>query len=129
LILVDTSAWIAFFRDRGPVAAIVDQALEDDDVALCGPVFTELRRGFKSAAERSRTIPLLQACHQLHQTASLWNDAGDLGFALARKGITVKSLDLLIAAYALTNGTAILTLDRDFRLIAQAGIGLQLIDF
>jgi predicted nucleic acid-binding protein len=29
LILIDTSAWIAFFRDRGPVAAIVDQALED----------------------------------------------------------------------------------------------------
>lgn len=129
MILVDTSAWIAFFRDRGPVAAIVDQALEDDDIALCGPVFTELRRGFKSAAERSKTIPLLQACHQLHQPASLWNDAGDLGFALARKGITVKSLDLLIAAYALTNGTAILTLDRDFRMIAHAGIGLQLIDF
>ena len=100
MILVDTSAWIAFFRDRGPIAAIVDQALEDDDVALCGPVFTELRRGFKSAAERSKTIPLLLACHQLPQPTSLWNEAGDLGFALARKGVTVKSLDLLIAAFA-----------------------------
>ena len=33
--------------------------LEDDDVALCGPVITELRRGFKSAAERSKTIALI----------------------------------------------------------------------
>lgn len=129
MILVDTSAWIGFFRDRGPVAALVDRALEDDDVALCGPVITELRRGFKSAAERSKTIPLLQACHQLSQPVTLWSDAGDLGFALARKGITVKSLDLLIATYALTNGTPVLTLDRDFRLIARAGIGLHLVDF
>ncbi len=129
MILVDTSAWIAFFRDRGPVAAIVDHALEDDDVALCGPVFTELRRGFRSAAERSKTIPLLLACHQLPEPASLWNEAGDLGFALARRGVTIKSLDLLIAAYALANGVPILTIDRDFPLIARAGVGLQLVDF
>jgi hypothetical protein len=128
LILVDTSAWIAFFRDRGRVAAIVDQALEDDEAALCGPVLTELRRGFASAAERSRTIPLLLACHQLPQPASLWEDAGDLGFTLARQGLTVKSLDLLIAAYALTHGIPILTADRDFQLIARSGAGLHLVD-
>ena len=128
MILVDTSAWIAFFRDRGPVAATVDRALEDDEAALCGPVFTELRGGFASAAERSRTIPLLLACHQLPQPTSLWEDAGDLGFALARKGLTVKSLDLLIAAYALTHAVPILTVDRDFQLIARSGVGLHLVD-
>jgi predicted nucleic acid-binding protein len=129
LILVDTSAWIAFFRDRGRVAAIVDRALEDDEAALCGPVLTELRRGFVSTAERSKTIPLLFACHQLPQPASLWDEAGDLGFALARNGVTVKSLDLLIAAYALTHDIPILTLDRDFQLIAHAGVGLHVVDF
>ena len=129
MILVDTSAWIGFFRNRGSIAAVVDHAIEDDDVALCGPVLTELRRGFKSAAERSKAIPLLLACHLLPQPASLWNEAGDLGFALARKGVTAKSLHLLIAAYSLTNGAPILTLDGDFRLIARAGVGLQLVDF
>ena len=126
MILVDTSAWIAFFRDRGPVAPMVDRALEDDEAALCGPVLTELRRGFASAAERSKVIPLLLACHQLPQPASLWEDAGDLGFALARKGFTVKSLDLLIATYALTHGIPILTIDRDFQLIA-GSVGLLLV--
>jgi predicted nucleic acid-binding protein len=58
----------------------------------------------------------------------LWEDAGDLGFALARKGLTVKSLDLLIAAYALTHGVPILTVDRDFQLIARNGVGLHLVD-
>ncbi len=129
MILVDTSAWIGFFRNRGPVAAVVDHALEDDAVALCGPILTELRRGFKSPAERGKTIPLLLACHQLPQPSGLWNEAGDLGFVLARKGVTAKSLDLLIATYALANGVPILTLDENFRPIARAGVGLQLVDF
>lgn len=128
MILVDTSAWIAFFRDRGPAAAIVDQAIEADHAALCGPVMTELRRGFKSSVERNKTLPLLLACHHLPQPVSLWDDAGDLGFTLARKGMTVKSLDLLIAACALTHGVPILTLDRDFQSIARTGVGLQLVD-
>ena len=128
MILVDTSAWIAFFRDRGPAAGVVDQALEDDEAALCGPVLTELRRGFKSGADRNKTLSLFSACHQLVQPADLWDEAGDLGFALARKGITVRSLDLLIATYALFHRTPILTLDSDFRSMARAGVGLSLID-
>jgi predicted nucleic acid-binding protein len=128
LILVDTSAWIGFFRDRGPVAAVVDRALEDDEAAICGPVLTELRRGFASPTERNHTISLLLACHHLPQPSNLWDEAGDLGFALARKGVTVKSLDLLIAAYALTSGVPILTIDRDFKFIAGAGVGLHLVE-
>jgi len=129
LILVDTSAWIAFFRDQGAVASAVDQALQDDEAALCGPVLTELRRGFTSISERKKTIPLLSACHQLIQPANLWDEAGDLGFALARKGITVKTLDLLIATHALFHGIPILTLDSDFRSISRAGVGLHLVEF
>ena len=129
MILVDTSAWIAFFRDTDPVAAAVDRALEADEAALCGPVITELRRGIKSAAEGRRVLPLLLSCHQLPQPADLWNEAGALGFALARKGLTVKSLDLLIATYALANGAPVLTLDRDFLAMARSGTGLLLVDY
>ena len=128
MILVDTSAWIAFFRDQGAVASAVDQALDDDEAALCGPVLTELRRGFTSASERKRTLPLLSACHQLTQPSNLWDEAGDLGFALARKGITVKTLDLLIATHALFHRLPILTLDSDFRAIARADVGLHLVE-
>ena len=129
MILVDTSAWIAFFRDTGSVAASVDRALEADEAALCGPVMTELRRGIKSKAEGGRVLPLLLSCHQLPQPADLWNEAGALGFALARKGVTVKSLDLLIATYALASGVPVLTLDRDFLAMARSGTGLLLVDY
>jgi predicted nucleic acid-binding protein len=126
VILVDTSAWIAFFRDKRPAAGVVDRVLESDEAALCGPVVTELMRGFKSPSERTRCRPLLEACHQLPEPPDLWNEAGDLGFLLARKGITVKSFDLLIATFALAHAVPVLTLDRDFDLMAKAGIGLHL---
>jgi tRNA(fMet)-specific endonuclease VapC len=126
MILIDTSAWIDFFRDREPLASLVDEALRDNEAALCGPVEAELRRGFLNKRERTRVLPLLEACHLLTQPEWLWNEAGELGFALRRRGVTPKTLHLLIATYALTHGAAILTADRDFKLMKKAGLPLQL---
>jgi predicted nucleic acid-binding protein len=62
----------------------------------------------------------------LSQPEGLWEEAGDLGYALARKGLTVKSFDLLIATYALSHNAALLACDHDFVLMRKAGIPLQL---
>src|SRR5262249_38049145 len=94
VILVDTSAWIEFFRGRDPVARAVGALLEGAAGAICGPVLTELRRGLRSRADRRRVLPLLAACHVLEQPDALWVEAGDLGYLLGRRGATVKSLDL-----------------------------------
>lgn len=126
MILIDTSAWIEFFRGRKPLCDAVDDALEANEAALCGPVVTELRRGLKSAAERRRVLPLLEGCHLLADPPHLWAEAGDLGFLLARKGVTAKSMDLLIAVYALTNGVPLLASDGDFHDMKTAGAKLVL---
>jgi predicted nucleic acid-binding protein len=126
MILIDTSAWIDFFRGDGPLADDVDRALEDGEAALCGPVQTELRRGLRSRGERARVLLHLGSCHLLAQPADLWNEAGDLGLALRPKGLTVKTLDLLIACYALSHRVPLLTADSDFRLIRAAGVPLLL---
>ena len=128
MILVDTSAWIEFFRDRGRLSVVVDQLLETDEAAICGPIITELRRGLHRPAERSKVLPLLQSCCCLEQPTRLWDESGELGCLLARKGVTVKSLDLLIATYALSHGVAILSADTDFSLMRRAGLHLQLAD-
>ena len=127
MILVDTSAWLAFFRGTGAAADILDLALGENQVAWCGPIATELRRGFVSARERTKVLELLEACHWLEQPSALWQEAGDLGYALRRKGLTVKTFDLLIAVYALSHGTELLTLDSDFGLMRAKGVGLQLV--
>jgi predicted nucleic acid-binding protein len=124
VILVDTSAWIDFFRGAGSLAGRVDDLLENDQAALCGPVITEIRRGLRSRAERTRVLPLLAGCHLLEQPAALWEEAGELGWYLGRRGATVKSLDLLIATYALAHAVPILTVDGDFALMRRVGLGL-----
>jgi predicted nucleic acid-binding protein len=103
----------------------VDELLDLGDVALCGPIVTELRRGLRPT-ERSRVLPLLEGCTLLEQPEDLWTTAGDLGAALARRGIVVKTLDVLIATYAIGHGVAVLTRDTDFKAIANAKVGLIL---
>jgi predicted nucleic acid-binding protein len=128
VILVDTSAWLAFFRGAGSAADAVDVALGENRVAWCGPIATELRRGFASRRERTKVLALLDACHWLDQPENLWQEAGDLGYALRRKGLTVKTFDLLIATFALSHGTELLTLDSDFGLMRSKGVPLQLME-
>jgi hypothetical protein len=127
MTLVDTSAWIDFFRDRAPIADEVDRRLNDDQVALCGPVVAELRRGLRSRRERERVLPHLLGCHLLEQPPALWEEAGDLGAKLRGVGVTVKTMDLLIATYALVHDVPILTTDTDFPLMHRAGVPLVLV--
>lgn len=126
MILVDTSAWIEFFRGRDPLASAVDGHLAENEVALCGPVLTELGRGLRSRREREGVLELLEGCHLLAQPQNLWAEAGELGTLLGKRGATVKSMDLLIATYALAHSVPILTRDADFTAIRRAGVGLEL---
>ena len=126
MILVDTSAWIDFFRGRGAMADRVDALIDDDEAALCGPVVTELRRGFRTAADQVKVLPLLDTCHLLDQPARLWEEAGELGSFLGRRGVTVKTLDLLVVTYALAHGLPLLTGDSDFARMKRAGLPLLL---
>ncbi len=108
------------------MADAVDRLIEANEVALCGPVVLEIRRGLRSRAERARVLPLLAGCHLLEQPERLWEEAGELGWFLGRRGAMVKSLDLLIAAYALTHGVPLLTRDADFGRMRRAGLRLLL---
>ncbi len=126
MILVDTSAWIEFFRTRGKVAMRVGELLDEHDVALCGPTLMEIRRGLFSKTDRDRVLPLLTGCHFLLPPQNLWSEAGELGVLAGRKGTTVGSMDLLIAAHALSHRVPILAADPDYRRLQEAGIPLLL---
>lgn len=71
-------------------------------------------------------LPLLGGCHFLQQPDRLWEEAGDLGYYLARRGETAKTLDLLIAAHALAHGVSLLADDADFARMQRVGIPLRL---
>ena len=59
-------------------------------------------------------------------TPRLWEEAGELGYFLGRRATSVKTLDLLIATYALAHAVPILTVDSDFARMQRAGLRLLL---
>jgi predicted nucleic acid-binding protein len=125
MTLVDTSSWIALFRGDGDAGERVKRLLLDGEPTLCGPVFTELSRGLRGS-DRQHVLSLLAACKLLPQPAQLWSHAGELGRQLRTKGVTAKTLDLLIATYALTHRCELLTVDGDFVQMRDVGIPLRL---
>lgn len=126
MILIDTSAWVEFFRGKGTLGMAVDAALDEGEAALCGPIVTEIRRGLR-ASQRAHVLALFEGCQVLSDPEDLWIAAGELGSALARRGTTVKTLDLLIATYAIAHAVPLLTADSDFRVIARLNVGLSLV--
>lgn len=126
MILVDTSAWVDFFRGTGKLADAVDATLESGEAVLCGPIITELRRGMR-APQRTHVLTTLEGCEVLAQPEDLWVAAGELGALLGRRGTTAKTLDLLIAIHAIAHEVPLLTADSDFRAMARADIGLRLV--
>lgn len=108
------------------MAQIVDDLLADGEATYCGPIETEIRRGLRSKNEQDQILTLFEGCHYLSDPSDLWKEAGQIGALLGKSGKNVKTLDLLIANYALSYDIALLSRDQDFKLIQKCGIPLRL---
>jgi len=105
--LVDTSAWIEFFKPKGDpdVTQALRTALEEGVVVTVAPVLMELLVGLNPA--RSLDGQAIQRLRALEAVAIDWGvcaRAGTLGRALARRGERVPTVDLMIAAAAASGG-------------------------
>ncbi len=115
LVLVDTSAWIDFFRGHEPVASLVDQALNRGAAAICGMVELELRQGLRPGEER--VLLALQATERIATQEADFARAGDLLATLRQRGISVPGSDGLIAHLAVRHNLPMLEHDRHFEQI------------
>lgn len=62
--------------------------------------------------EQFETVPFLAT------PSDLWSSGAELGRACRRRGFTIPSLDLLIAAVAIHHNAEVITFDNDFEQIA-----------
>lgn len=116
-ILVDTSAWVAFFRGDAAAIRRVDPLLAEGRVAITGPVFAEVLSGARRAADFDLLNRLLRGLDRLAEPEALWDRVAEHRFALARRGYQASLVDLTIALAALDSGHTLLTRDSDFRRI------------
>jgi predicted nucleic acid-binding protein len=114
-LLVDTSAWIDFFRGRqSAVTDMVQLALQLGLARLCGPVKAELLQGAKGRLEKQRLGLIFEAVENLDTDEADWETAGANLQALRESGVTLPLTDALIAAIAIRHKAQVLTLDHHF---------------
>ena len=115
MVLVDTSVWIAVFRQGSHLA--LEAVVDFDEVVTCPPVVQEVLQGFQDpraftrASEAMYALPIVDS--PMPQAA--FDRAVDLYRAARRAGLTVRSgVDCLIAACAVRHHLEILHDDRDY---------------
>jgi predicted nucleic acid-binding protein len=123
MILVDTSAWIEYFRATGSPAAVeVRRLLSDhvDRVAMCEPVAMEILSGATDDSTHAKLEQLVNGLPSLRVDNAIdFREAAGIYRAARRAGRTVRSLnDCLIAAVAIRHNARIIHRDADFDVIA-----------
>lgn len=120
MILIDTSAWIDFFRGAGASADSVAQSVREGVVATCGAVRMELLAGARDEAERTLIDGVIAAATKFATTERHYDSAAQIFRVCRRAGETPRALaDCLIAAVAIDVGVPVLAADRDFQVIAR----------
>ena len=119
-VLVDTSVWISFFRRPDEVVSNkLKHLLRNGNPAYTGLIATELIRGAKSKKEQVALDDLFRSIEYFETREEYFERAGELGRMLSHKGITIATVDLIIAQIALDNNAALFTLDAHFKLLAR----------
>ena len=114
-LLIDTSAWIDFFRGKqSGVTDTVQLALQLGLARLCGPVKAELLQGVKTKKEKQQLGVVFDAVENLDTLEVDWETAGSSLQALRENGITLPLTDALIATIATRHKALVLTLDHHF---------------
>jgi tRNA(fMet)-specific endonuclease VapC len=114
-VLIDTSAWIDFFRGKqSAVADTVQLALQLGLARLCGPVKAELLQGVKTKKEKLQLSIMFDAVESLPTHELDWEVAGNTLQALRESGITLPLTDAVIAAIAIRHKAQVVTLDHHF---------------
>jgi len=119
LVLIDTSAWIRFFRtgeENRRATDEVERLMESDRACYTEPVYVELAIGARSQDELRDGFVAL---HLLNAGESEWRWAWETAFKLREKGLYAGATDLVIAGAAVSRGVRVFHHDKHFRWIAE----------
>jgi predicted nucleic acid-binding protein len=122
-IIVDTSVWIDSFNPKIKTPekeALVLLIQNDSPIYLCPVIYQEILQGIKDDKAFKRIKFSLQQYRMIDiDLMYVTNHAVDLYRHLRKKGITIrKTIDCLIASYAIITDMYLLHNDSDFTQIA-----------
>jgi len=129
LILVDSSVWVEFFRSSpGRAGAELRRLIDESEpFALTGVVVAEVLQGLTRDARVIESF--LSQWEMLEPTGfETYRTAAAIYRSARAKGVSLTTIDTLIASIALEHNASVFTLDHDFARIAQIA-GLELYRF
>ncbi len=128
--LVDTSAWIASFKRTGneELKTFLREAIDRDLVVINPLIVLELLQGCNTQKEFDTLKRRLESLEILPLIDLSWDNAYSFGFSLRSKGLTIPTLDIVIAFMAMEKGYTLLHHDHHFRMIVENS-ELEAIDF
>jgi len=126
MVLVDTRAWIEFFRrDGDPAVKLAMKALiEELEATLSGPVEMEFFGGARPH-ERRRIQRRFDILPYLTNDQKIWREAATHYATLRGKGVTVPWNDVLVATLALRHKCRAYAVDEHFE-VMKKHLGLRL---
>ncbi len=121
LVLIDTSIWIDCFDKRvDPKVKTKLETLLLEQLAATTPLIQlELLGGAPHEKEYERLRQELVSLPQLELVPQTWSSAYQLSFQLRRSGLTIPTVDILLAALVLHYRCWLWHRDKHFELIAQ----------
>ena len=120
MVIIDTSAWIDFFRRDGKIEVklAVKGLLDAFEGALCGPVEMEFLGGARPS-EMEAIRSWFNIIPYLTNDQKIWRKVAFNFSAMRSKAFTLRWNDLLIATLALEKDVAVYANDEHFETMAE----------
>lgn len=121
LVLIDSSVWIDYYQPKTSeeLKRAVKKLIEADRVATCSIIAVEVIQGTVSNRDYQKVSVDMTAFREFSLNRNVTKRAAKLGFDLRRQGITIPTIDIIIAATALENNCALWHQDNHYELIAK----------
>jgi len=115
-LLVDSSAWIAHYRDEltPDMLCTFTQAMNEGRGALAPPIWLELVVGFRSPKEKEHLENIRLATHWFEMPENIWTRAEQNAVRLHSAGVVLRMPDLLILTVADIADLKLLHCDKNF---------------
>lgn len=119
--LIDSSAWIKYYRKEGNTEYKdwISEAIQDNAAAVNGIILVEILVFTKTQSEYDLILSDFSALHRIKIDEHVFKKASEIGFDLRRKGLTIPGTDLIIAASAMVSDTELIHFDSHYKYIAE----------
>jgi predicted nucleic acid-binding protein len=120
MVIVDTSAWVEFFRRQGDpkVKLAVKGLLDAYEATLCGPVEMEFLGGVREE-EKKLVQSWFNVVPYARNDQKVWRKAAELYGRMSSKGHKIPWNDALIATITLEKGCRVYAVDKHFEAMSR----------